>query len=66
MEGFDASSKRPDVRRILGPPGASGGGDHPRFGRIPDWERYETADGLVRFSFDGDSIREVMFFLGDP
>ncbi|WP_422929298.1 hypothetical protein [Singulisphaera sp. PoT] len=52
---------RADILRIFGPPVASGGGEHPKYGRIPDWIRYNRPDCHLRFEFDGERVTGVMF-----
>jgi hypothetical protein len=62
--GFDqveADSRRPDILRIFGSPDASGGGDHPQFGQIPDWILYFHKHSTIRFEFHEDSITRVTF-----
>jgi hypothetical protein len=61
FEGIDEGSTRPDILRVFGTPETSGGGEHPEYGRIPDWIRYERFSSDLRFEFEGDSISGVTF-----
>jgi hypothetical protein len=61
IDPIDSAARKPDILRVFGPPDHAGGGDHPKYGHIPDWIRYDRPDCVVRFEFDGDSISNVMF-----
>lgn len=61
IDQLDDSSTRSDVLRVFGPPDAAGGGEHPQYGPIPDWVRYDRGDGCIRFSFDGEAVGDVGF-----
>lgn len=58
---LDATSRKQDIIRVLGMPTESGGGHHLSYGHIPDWIKYERSGCVIRFSFDGDSVEDVMF-----
>ncbi len=58
---IDFDSKKPDIRRILGPPDAEGGGVHSEYGPIPFWYRYDRLGHSLHFTFEGDSVSDVMF-----
>ncbi|AMV37103.1 hypothetical protein [Planctomyces sp. SH-PL62] len=60
VDGLTLDSSKCDVLRVLGPPSAVGGGDHPQYGRIPDWIRYDGPDFSLRFTFEGEAPVEVM------
>jgi hypothetical protein len=61
IDQIDSASRKPDILRVFGPPDNAGGGDHPKYGHVPDWIRYDRPDCVIRFEFDGDSISNVMF-----
>lgn len=65
IEQVDVTSKKTDILRIFGPPDAAGGGDHPQFGPIPDWVKYNHSQCVIRFQFDGDMISNVTFIPTD-
>ena len=58
---LDVASSKPDVLRVFGQPDKAGGGDHPEYGFIPDWIRYDQPHCFIRFEFDGEVISHVMF-----
>lgn len=60
IEGIDSTSRKPDVLRIFGHPDATGGGEPPRYGQVPDWFRYDRPKYVLRFGFDGDVISSLI------
>jgi hypothetical protein len=68
---LDESSTRDDIIRVLGQPDLSGGGEHPIYGKIPVWIRYDRSFYCMLFQFDGERISAVNFMpppgsLGGP
>jgi hypothetical protein len=61
VDRLDEASTKEDILRVFGPPHAAGGGEHPKYGFIPDWMRYDRPDGSIRFAFDGDAVHDVGF-----
>lgn len=65
IDQIDSASQKPDILRVFGTPDEAGGGDHPSYGHIPDWIRYDRPDCVIRFEFDGNSISNIMFISND-
>ncbi len=59
--GIDATSTKPDIFHALGSPNAAGGGNHPEYGFIPYWMRYDRPECVIRFGFDEDCVSTVTF-----
>lgn len=61
IDQIDAASSKPDILRVFGTPDAVGGGEHPKYGYIPDWIIYRWPECLIRFEFEGNTISNVTF-----